>query len=308
VTFSAFTTVAGNGKAGYSGDGRPASEGQFSEPHDVGVDTDGNLYIPDYGNNRIRKVTKEGVISTVVGNAYVVTARMVARPPLPNSLDREVWPWIPPETTRDEKDRLLFAAKEARSPVIYPALMLALNAGMRDAEIRNMQWLRLDLSNPRPYLVVGNSKTDAGEGRTIPLNAFLLEALVEYSKWYTKRFGTIQPDWYVFPFGKPRPKDPTKPMVSLRTAWRNVRSKAKVKGRWHDSRHTFITELAESGKAGDETIRVIAGHASKQMLKHYSHIGMEAKRRALEALVPQKPEREEAAINPIPSMPKLRPF
>jgi hypothetical protein len=146
MTFSAFTTVAGNGKAGYSGDGGPASEGQFSEPHDVGVDTDGNLYIPDYGNNRIRKVTKEGVISTVVGNAYVVTARMVARPPLPNSLDREVWPWIPPETTRDEKDRLLFAAKEARSPVIYPALMLALNAGMRDAEIRNMQWLRLDLS------------------------------------------------------------------------------------------------------------------------------------------------------------------
>jgi hypothetical protein len=44
------------------------------------------------------------------------------------------------------------------------------------------------------------------------------------------------------------------------------------------------------------------------MLKHYSHIGMEAKRRALEAPVPQKPEREEAAINPIPSMPKLRPF
>jgi hypothetical protein len=40
MTFSAFTTVAGNGKAGYSGDGRPASEGQFSEPHDVVVDTD----------------------------------------------------------------------------------------------------------------------------------------------------------------------------------------------------------------------------------------------------------------------------
>jgi len=59
---------------------------------------------------------------------------MAARSPLPNSLDREVWPWIPSEATRDEKDRLLFAAKEARSPVIYPALMLALNAGMRDAE------------------------------------------------------------------------------------------------------------------------------------------------------------------------------
>jgi hypothetical protein len=46
--------------------------------------------------------------------------------------------------------------------------------------------------------------------------------------------------------------------------------------------------LAESGEAGDETIRDIAGHVSKQMLKHYSHIGMEAKRRAVEALVSKK--------------------
>lgn len=42
-------------------------------------------------------------------------------------------------------------------------------------------------------------------------------------------------------------------------------------GRLHDSRHALITELAESG-AGDQTIMDIAGHASGQMLKHYSHI------------------------------------
>jgi len=39
---------------------------------------------------------------------------------------------------------------------------------------------------------------------------------------------------------------------------------------------------------GDETIRNIAGHVSRQMLKHYSHIGMEAKRRAVESLVSKK--------------------
>src|SRR5207244_12712518 len=99
-----------------------------------------------------------------------------------------------------------------------------------------MKWQPLDMSNLKPYLIVGDSKTEAGEGRTIPVNAILFAALVEYSKWYTKRFGTIQPGWYVFPFGKPRPKDPTKPMVSLKTAWRNVRTKANVKGRWHDNR------------------------------------------------------------------------
>jgi len=76
--------------------------------------------------------------------------------------------------------------------------MLALNAGMRDAEIRTLQWARLDLA--KMYLTVGDSKTEAGEGRTM-LNTSLVDALVQYSKWYTKRFGIIQPDWYVFAFG-----------------------------------------------------------------------------------------------------------
>jgi hypothetical protein len=74
-------------------------------------------------------------------------------------------------------------------------------------------------------------------------------------------------------------------MVTLKTSWRKVKTAAGVEGRWHDNRHTFITELAESGQAADETIRDIAGHVSKQMLRHYSHIGMEAKRRAVAALI-----------------------
>jgi hypothetical protein len=41
---------------------------------------------------------------------------------------------------------------------------------------------------------------------------------------------------------------------------------AGVRGRWHDNRHTLITDLAESG-AGDETIRDIAGRVSRQMSK-----------------------------------------
>jgi len=58
----------------------------------------------------------------------------------------------------------------------------------------------------------------------------------------------------------------------------------KVKGRWHDNRHTLITELAESG-AGDETIMEIAGHVDRQMLRHYSHIRMKAKREAVESVI-----------------------
>ena len=56
-----------------------------------------------------------------------------------------------------------------------------------------------------------------------------------------------------------------------------------MKGRWHDNRHTLVTELAESG-AGDEVIMSIAGHVSRAMLSRYSHVRMEAKRRALDEI------------------------
>jgi hypothetical protein len=48
--------------------------------------------------------------------------------------------------------------------------------------------------------------------------------------------------------------------------------------------------LAESG-AGDETIMQIAGHVSRQMLRHYSHIRMNAKRDALDAALAQRSKR-----------------
>jgi len=76
--------------------------------------------------------------------------------------------------------------------------------------------------------------------------------------------------------------------TSFKTVWRKIRTDAGVFGRWHDSRHTFITGLAESGEASDQTIMDIAGHVSKRMLKHYSHIRMEAKRRAVAALLPSE--------------------
>jgi trimeric autotransporter adhesin len=62
------TTVAGNGTKGYSGDGGPATLAQLNDAHDVAVDSAGNLYIADTDNNRIRKITPAGVITTVAGN------------------------------------------------------------------------------------------------------------------------------------------------------------------------------------------------------------------------------------------------
>lgn len=58
---------AGNGTDGYSGDGGPAVAAALSRPGGVTVDQQGNVYTNDYGNNVIRKISSEGVISTVVG-------------------------------------------------------------------------------------------------------------------------------------------------------------------------------------------------------------------------------------------------
>ena len=62
-------TVAGNGKAGYSGDGGPATDAELDSPCGVAVDAAGDLFIADVGNNVIREVVKAtGDIITVAGN------------------------------------------------------------------------------------------------------------------------------------------------------------------------------------------------------------------------------------------------
>jgi integrase len=182
----------------------------------------------------------------------------------------------------DESERLAERAKKSRSPHMYLAYMFARNAGLRDTEIKTLTWAQINLT--AKTVQVGRAKSDAGEGRIVPLNSELYEAVIVHRAWYIKRFGEAKDEWHVFPWGKPRPSDPTRHVTSLKTAWNNVRTNAKVKGRWHDNRHTLITELAESG-AGDETIMEIAGHVDRQMLRHYSHIRMKAKRSALEAAI-----------------------
>ncbi len=64
------TTVAGTGaSSGFSGDGGPATDAQLSSPTGVAIDGAGTLYIADQVNNRIREVTKGGIISTQAGNS-----------------------------------------------------------------------------------------------------------------------------------------------------------------------------------------------------------------------------------------------
>lgn len=63
----AIATIAGTGTATFSGDGGPASQAALNSPYGVAVDSAGNVYLADSGNNRIRKINSAGVITTVAG-------------------------------------------------------------------------------------------------------------------------------------------------------------------------------------------------------------------------------------------------
>ena len=96
--------------------------------------------------------------------------------------------------------------------------------------------------------------------------------------------GHTEPDHYLWPACQWGQYDPTQPMVKWDTAWRALRAAAGLpRFRFHDLRHTVITELAELAVA-DHVLESISGHLSRRMLEHYSHIRIDAKRQALDAL------------------------
>ncbi len=183
--------------------------------------------------------------------------------------------------SQDEKLRLLrVAASRPDWQVARCAAIVALNTTMRGCGLKGLQWQDVNLLDRT--LMVWRGKTTAGE-RVIPLNADAMPAILElYHR--AQAFGGTEPDHYVFPACQNGRIDPIRPQKSWRSAWRSLRKKAGLaRLRFHDLRHHAITELAES-QASDQTIMAIAGHVSPRMLAHYSHVRLEAKRRALDAL------------------------
>jgi len=190
--------------------------------------------------------------------------------------------------TADEETRLLDAASKSRCRSPYPVIMLAINTGMRASEIRGLTWGQVDFF--ASALTVGKSKTAAGTGRIIPLNP---RAVAVLTHWRGLFLGA-EAEHYVFPHEKyglagndrklcAHEIIPTEPMHRWKVAWESARKTAKVSCRFHDLRHTFISRLAES-QASDSTVMALAGHVSRAMMERYSHIRMEAKRKAVDTL------------------------
>jgi integrase len=195
--------------------------------------------------------------------------------------------------------------------VAHCAAVLAVSTTCRSVEIKNLRWRDVDLF--ARVATIRRSKTAAGH-RTIPLNGDAMAALARLLE-RARMLKSNEPEHFVFPTCESGAFDPTRPQKSWRTAWRKlVKETSRRVGReaardaldsgrgqraaiaawraaaapfqglrFHDLRHQAITEMAESG-ASDATLMAVAGHMSRRMLEHYSHVRMAAKRAALDKL------------------------
>jgi integrase len=252
--------------------------------------------ITDYRTWRAEQEVGPATLNAELG----ILRRILKRAKLWARVADDIRPLREPSTigraiTEEEKQRLLkMAAMRPEWETAYLAAILCLNTTARGCELKGLQWSDVDLF--ARTLTIRKSKTAAGE-RVVPLTDVAISALARLRR-RAEGFGTVEPSHCVFAAFVPkftfRGKrvadynvtgfDPTRHVKSWRTAWRTLTKKAGLPGfRFHDLRHCAITQLAENGTP-DSTIMAIAGHVSRRMLERYSHVRMEAKRTAMEAL------------------------
>ncbi len=267
--------------------------------------------IRTYQDNR----TREGVSGRTVNLEVTLLRQVLKRAKLWHSIsddvvnlpeNREV---IGKVLTQEQK-LLLFktAASRPEWEVAYCAAVIAANTTCRKVELLSLRWSDVDLFDK--VLFVRRSKTDAGI-RTIPLT---IEALAAFARVFrrSEAFGGGLPEHPVFPACENSEIDFARHQKTFRTAWRSLvketikqagdaaakeaadagedQERARLRAaqpfqkfRFHDLRHQSITEMAEAG-VPDAAMQSIAGHLSKKMLDHYSHVRMAAKRSAVEVL------------------------
>ncbi len=177
---------------------------------------------------------------------------------------------IPNKKNRVLKDwefQKLYAACSVQLKLI---VLCAYSTGMRRSEISNLKWDNVDLRTK--YINLEETKNN--ESRSIPINKILFEHLVKRQDDSTSEYVFTRPD------GQP---------YSARTSWRYLWLKALkesgiAKLRFHDLRHTFISNLIVDEKEDFATVMSLSGHKDIRMLKHYSHTHEDAKKTAVEKL------------------------
>ena len=160
---------------------------------------------------------------------------------------------------------------------MYCAAIVAANTSMRPVEVKHLR--RCDVDLVKRLVHVRRSQNETSH-RVIPLNASAIEAAARMFE-RADLLGHTDPEHYLWPACQWGRYDPTKPMLKWDTAWRALRDEAGLHGLRFPRRSS--TELAEMGVA-DHVLESISSHLSRRMLEHYSHIRIDAKRQALDAL------------------------
>src|ERR1039457_2175254 len=80
VSQGTITTIAGTGVAGFSGDGGSALDAQLNLPYGLALDSAGNVYVADLGNQRVRRIGTDGVIDTIAGTGQKASSPDGAAP------------------------------------------------------------------------------------------------------------------------------------------------------------------------------------------------------------------------------------
>src|SRR5690606_21906407 len=163
--------------------------------------------------------------------------------------------------TPEERKRLFdSAASNPEWEHVYCAAVVAANTSMRPVEVKHLR--RRDVDLVRKLLYVRRSKNETSH-RVIPLNASAIAAVARMLE-RADVLGHTGPDHFLWPACQWGRYDATKPMLQWDTAWRRLRDGAGLHGlRFHDLRHTVITELAEMGVA-DHVLESISGHLSRR--------------------------------------------
>jgi integrase len=161
---------------------------------------------------------------------------------------------------------------------------ISVNTSAGPKEVRTLRLKDIDLER-RTMTVQPEGAKNAHRIRPIPLNDEAFKA-VKAAISRANRLGAVSPDNFLFPFRINRARyDPHKHQTTFKTAWNKMMVAADLPGfRMYDLRHHCITALLENPNVSEETVEAIAGHISRAMKKNYSHVRMDAQRKAVSGL------------------------
>ena len=201
---------------------------------------------------RMFNLALEGSLSVKVGKNPVQGIKLVK---VPKTKPRTYKPW--------EFQKLYDDASSHFKPILLCAYM----TGMRRSEIARLKWQDVDFNDRTLYV----SETKNDEPRTMPMSDALFDKLQEMKQDSTSEF--------VFTTQEGQPYTS---ISAWKRAWSTALKRSGIeKGRFHDLRHTFVSNLIVNEKEDFATVMALSGHKDISMLKRYSHTHEEAKRIAV---------------------------